>query len=203
MSRRTVPVLLLAAPAACRALLPLSTSGRTRSSTRTSTSRSSRPSTSTSTSTTASGWPRWMRRAWPSGRTPALQGAQSRVQGAQADHPVRVALRLPADQRHRGRQRRHRRRHRLLHAPDRDALHRLLRRLPARAAPRDDAPVPVRHLVTRPRRRRTPDASSRSRRRSGSSRAWRSTCRSGRSTRTRRCGCGTRRSKGSCRPSSR
>ena len=134
---------------------------------------------------------------------PALQGAEPRVPRAEADHPLRLALRLPADQRDRGERRRHRRRDRLRAEPGGHAVHRRVQRFRARAARtrwrtsssttsgRAGAPAPA------------SAPSSPSRRRSGSPRAWRSTSRSARSTPRRRCGCATRRSRASCRPSSR
>ena len=134
---------------------------------------------------------------------PAVQGAEPRVPRAEADHPLRLARRLPADQRDRGGRRGHRRRHRLPAQPRGDAVHRLLRGFRARPAARDGPPVPVRHLVARPGRRRRLHPHRHQPRRSGSPRAWRSTSRSGRSTPRPRCGSATPRSRASCPPSSR
>ncbi len=90
--------------------------------------------------------------------------------------------------------RRHRRRHRIDAAPHRAADGRSARRHRSRDRPRARSRLPVRHHHAARRARPAKPAPIASR--SGSSKAWPSTSRSVRSTRTRRCGCGTRARRG-------
>ena len=182
---------------------PRSTSGATRSSTRSSISRSSRPSTSTSTSIRASAKASTSPRAWPSAGTPGSSGC--------SDHQLRGRQPLVLYASH----------------PDFEQTNTIqgelgegtggvtepLRRriiLPL-GGPLADTDHVIGHelvhafqfdITTRPesraRARRAPSGC-----RCGSSRAWRNTCRSGRSTPTRRCGCATPRDEGDKLPDDR
>ena len=135
----------------------------------------------------------------------ALERAAVAILRSRAARPAAVILyavarALPPDQRRRRpHRRRHRRRHRSAEAPDRAADVRLAGRHRSRARPRARARVSVRHHRRRPARVDGDRARHPRSFRSGSSKGWRSTCRSVRSTRKRRCGCATRRSARSCR----
>ena len=119
----------------------------------------SRPSTSSSTTTPKSA-PALMDAARMAERSYARL---SRILGPpvpreEADHPLRLARRLRAEQRHRRPRRRRRRCHRIVAPPPDPAVHRRLRQLRARARARDGARVPVRHLRPRQGRRESADA---------------------------------------------
>ena len=106
----------------------------------------------------------------------AVAAAQPPAEHAAAAHPLRERLALPADQRDRGRAGRgHRRRHRGLQAPHRAAVCRPDRGERPRPRPRARPRLPVRHHR---HERQLGLAPARSACRCGSSRAWRSTCRS-------------------------
>ncbi|MCK7480505.1 MAG: hypothetical protein M0C28_27185 [Candidatus Moduliflexus flocculans] len=123
---------------------------------------------------------------------PPVPDVQSRAQGPPAPHPLRQQPRVPADDGHPGGPRRgHGRLHRVVQAPHRPALRGVSDRDRPRHRPRARPRLPVRHhghraIPTRPGATTPPCAS-----RSGSSRAWPSTCRSDPSIRTPRCGCAT------------
>ncbi len=127
----------------------------------------------------------------------ALQPPHARAPRPAAADPLRQRPPFPADQRDRGRaRRRHGRRDGSLQAADRPAACRPPRSHRSRARPRVGSRVPVRHHRHQRQLRTQP---ARSRCRCGSSKAWPNTCRSGRSTRTPRCGCAKPRAARSCR----
>ena len=129
------------------------------------------------------------------------QHLRARDADAAAPRSLRLASGLRADQRRRRHDRRgHRRRHRRAEAPRRPAARRHARRDRPRARPRAGPCLPVRHRRDRARREATRGGGIEACR-SGSSKAWPSTCRSDRSIRTRRCGFATRRARRSCRRS--